>query len=139
MKTSTASLAAGCCVAVVALAISASPTAKEQSRPPESFMMQKSLHTQKVLDALMKEQYDAIVISGEAMKKMAKDTRWRRFETDDYFRHSENFETHAQAMVDSARARNLDGAMEYYMKSLRTCYDCHKYVRVDRAHGTHLK
>lgn len=139
MKTITASLAAALGVVIVTIAFAGSPSAKEQSRPPENFMMQKSIYTQKVLDALMKEQYDAIVIAGEEMKKMTKDTRWRRFETDDYFRLSENFETHAQAMVDSARAKNLDRAMDGYLKALQTCYDCHKYVRADRAHGTFLK
>lgn len=131
-------LATGLIVALSTIAITGSPSGKE-SRTPENFMKQKSLYSQAVLDALMKEQYDEIVIAGEGMKKMTRDTRWRQFGTDDYYRHSENFRIHAQAMVDSARAKNLDGAMDGYLKCLQTCYDCHKYVRLDRAHSALLK
>jgi hypothetical protein len=102
---------------------------KKRATQSDDFMREKSFHCQSVLDALMKEQFDTIVLSGEAMKKMTKDPRWSRYGTDDYFRFSEQFQVNAEAMVDAARAKNLDRSMEAYIKSVQTCYNCHRYVR----------
>lgn len=110
---------------------------KSAGEPPQvtkpaglrEFMIQKRAYSQIVLDGLMSEDYQTIVLAGENMRRMRADKRWPRMASEEYRRYSEDFENSAQAMVDSARKSNLDGCMTEYMKCLRACYNCHKYVR----------
>ena len=114
---------------VASLILFAVPPQSEKSRPLDEFMRQKRHHTQACLDALMFEDFEAIIAAGENLKRMQEDKRWGRILTDEYKRHSQELEKRAQAMVDSARTNNLDGAMEAFTRTLETCYSCHKYVR----------
>lgn len=93
------------------------------------FMVQKRAYSQIALDGLMREEYQTIIVAGENMRKMRADKRWPRLASDDYKRFSEDFEKSAQAMVDAARRKNLDGCMTAYVNCLQACYSCHKYVR----------
>ena len=81
------------------------------------------------LDGLLSEDCQAIFLAGENMRKMRADKRWQRMASEDYKRYSEDFESSAQAMVASARRKNLDGCMTECMRRLRACYNCHKCVR----------
>lgn len=123
---------ASICVAIMAIVVIATPTPREPVTQPQDFMRQKSIHSQMALDALMKEQFDIVVLAGENMKKMTKDKRWNRLETDDYFRFSETFQMQAQTMIDAARDKSADRAMEGYLRCLQTCYNCHRYVRAEK-------
>ena len=118
-------------LSATALVMSADgPPAKRKVIELNSFMAQKRAYSQIVLDGLMSEDYQTIIIAGENMRKMRSDKRWQQRPTNaDYNRYSEDFEKSAQAMIDSARRRNLDGCMTSYVKCLQACYDCHKYVR----------
>jgi hypothetical protein len=106
-----------------------SPPETVKSLTLRQFMAQKRAFSQIVLDGLMSEDYPTIILAGENMRKMRADKRWEFLASADYKRYSEDFEKSAQAMVDAARHRNLDGCMTSYTQCLQACYNCHKYVR----------
>jgi len=116
-------------LSVAAFLVPANPPETAKPLDLSEFMAQKRIHSQIVLDGLMREEYQTIILAGENMRKMRADKRWERLASEDYRRYSEDFETSAQAMVDAARRKNLDGCMTAYVKCLQACYNCHKYVR----------
>lgn len=106
---------------------------QEPAGQPDGFMSQKRLYSQIVLEGLMRGQYAVIVTWGEKMKHMSQDIRWQQFSTKEYQQQSERFQSSVRIVVNAARAKQLDVAMDAYLKSLQNCYDCHKYVR-DQQH-----
>ena len=63
---------------------------------------------------------------------MSQDNLWQQLFSEEYQQHSRTFRDNVLAMVDAAREKKLDAAIGAYAKSLQSCYDCHKYFRIEQ-------
>jgi cytochrome c556 len=105
---------------------------KNQSKRATVFMRQKLAYSQLVLEGLTLEKYDLITTYGQKMWNMAQTNLWSELLPVEYHQYSQKYRDNVLAMIDAAREKNLDGAMEAYRKSLQSCYDCHKYFRIEQ-------
>jgi hypothetical protein len=101
----------------------------EQAEPVNKFMRAKLRHCQKVLEGLTTEDYDAIARHGQAMSLLSQEAGWRVLQTPGYIRRSTAFRRSSEALIDSAREKNLDGATLKFVDVTIKCVECHKYVR----------
>ena len=95
-------------------------------------MRQKLVYSQDVLEGLTLENYDLIVTKGMKMWNMGKSNLWQVIFADEYQKQSASYRGHVMAMVEAAREQKLEAAREAYVKSLQSCYDCHKYFKVEQ-------
>jgi cytochrome c556 len=134
MKRISIVLAVLLCAAVAAI-VFAAPEEKETKKPSRRqnvFMKQKLVYSQLVLEGLTLEKYDLIITNGRKMWNMSQDNLWQQLFSEEYKKHSQTFRDNVMAMIEAAREKKLDAAMEAYTKSLRSCYECHKYFRVEQ-------
>jgi hypothetical protein len=121
------------CVAVGAiLACLLAPLALSQKpdKPDvKDFMRGKLIHMQKVLEGVTTEDYDLIRKDANQLVLLSHATEWRVLATPEYQQHSAEFRRAAQAVVDAAKKKNLDGAALAYVDMTMKCVTCHKYVR----------
>lgn len=93
------------------------------------FMQLKLAHSQKLLEAVALEDYNAIAKNAQSLSLLCEDEQWKVFQTPDYMRHSDAFRHTANAIIAAADDKNLDGAALGYVSLTLQCVQCHKYVR----------
>lgn len=104
--------------------------------PPVSnkdFMRQKLSSSQKLLEAIAVENYDAIAKHSQELSLLSLATNWQVFQTPAYVQHSSEFRRAADAIHDAAEKKNIDATALAYMDMTMKCVNCHKYVRGIRA------
>ena len=99
------------------------------NRPAKEFMRDKLELSQQVLEGLATEDYGLIVSKGTRLSAMTKDADWRLFENSAYDQQSLTFRRHVDALVKSAKNKNLDAATLAYVRMTMSCVDCHKLIR----------
>jgi hypothetical protein len=117
-------------VALWAIEVRSQP---EQVRDPaenvRTFMRVKLLQSQRVLEGLTMEDYDAIAKHSQEMSLLSQAATWQVLQTPEYRDRSTEFRRAADALTEAAKNRNLDGAALAYVDVTMKCIDCHKYVR----------
>lgn len=93
------------------------------------FMAAKLVHSQKVLEALALEDYDAIAKHSQEMSLLSQAATWNVLQTPEYLQQSTEFRRRADALTQAAKNKNLDGAAIAYVELTLKCVQCHKYVR----------
>lgn len=94
-----------------------------------AFMRQKLMHSQKLLEALALEDFEGIAKNSQAISLLSQDEIWQVLQSADYLQYSKEFRRAADAVTESGRKRNLDGAALGYVDMTLKCVQCHKYVR----------
>jgi cytochrome c556 len=125
----TRSLLIACAIALTAAGLNGLFAQSKRQRAAKEFMRDKLELSQKVLEGLATEDYDLITAKATKLSAMTQEADWRVFENPDYDQHSATFRRHADALVRSAKNKNLDGATLAYVRLTMSCVDCHKYVR----------
>jgi hypothetical protein len=127
-----------CLAAIAGLGCVLAPLALSQkSTEPnvKDFMRGKLTHMQKVLEGITTENHDLIRKEANQLILLSHATEWQVFTTREYQEHSTEFRREAQALVDAAKKKNLDGAAFSYVDTTMKCVSCHKYVRGVRMAG----
>ena len=93
------------------------------------FMRKKLDHSQKLLEAVVIEDFDAISTESQKLSLLSQEASWKVLQTEDYVQHSKEFRRAADAITQAARKKNLDGAALAYVDLTMKCVNCHKYVR----------
>lgn len=109
------------------MTIGQSPNRK--SRATKEFMRDKLELAQKILEGLANEDYDLMVAKATRLSAMSQEAGWQVFENPDYADHSATFRKNVDALIRSAKNKNLDGATLAYVRITMNCVDCHKFVR----------
>lgn len=126
-------LAAFICLQLVAVA-----TAQEKSKKPRmdeneetisKFMRAKLQHSQKLIESLATEDYEAMAKSSQEMSLLTLAESWQVLQTPDYLHESTAFRRSADAMTAAAKKKNLDGAALAYVEMTMHCVKCHKMIR----------
>lgn len=103
------------------------------SAPPDklisAFMQMKLDHAQETLEAIALNDFEGISRHAQKLSLLALDEQWMVIQTPEYRMHSDDFKRHCDAMAQSAKQENLDGATLAYMQMTMSCVNCHKYTR----------
>ncbi len=118
-------------LAVIVLLVS-STWAAEPKPPVATFMRAKLGHSQKLLEALTTEDYDAMAKESQQLSLLTLAEQWEVLQTADYQQHSREFRRTAEALTEAAKKKNLDGAAFAYVELTMKCVNCHKYIKKAR-------
>jgi hypothetical protein len=119
-------------IIVLVLAVSGVIIARGAAPKPNNvsgFMQLKLDHSKKVLEGIVKEDFDAVSKHSQQLGLLSEDSSWQVFDTPDYVRHSAEFRRTTEALTAAAKEKNIDGAALAYMDLTLKCVNCHKYVR----------
>jgi hypothetical protein len=95
----------------------------------KEFMREKLGHSQKVLEALVLEDFFTLEQRSKKLSAMTQEATWQAFQNPDYAQHSATFRRHANSLTKAAHDKDLDGATLAYVRLTMSCVDCHKLVR----------
>lgn len=93
------------------------------------FMRAKLQHSQKLIESLAVEDYEAMAKSSQEMSLLTLAAQWQVLQTADYLHESTAFRRSADAITAAAKKKNLDGAALAYVEMTMNCIKCHKLVR----------
>lgn len=124
--------------AVCFLGFSPSPgfRAAETQKPDEpkklTVMQRKLVHAQKLLAALVKDDFKQIESAADELKLCASEASWQVVKSDKYERYSNDFIRDLADLKNSAKAKNTDKSALAYVGMTLTCVKCHQYVRDEK-------
>jgi hypothetical protein len=101
----------------------------EQPRKVSDLMLAKLKHAQTVLEGVALNDFEKIRKNADELILISKAAEWRAVRSPQYELHSNEFRRAAEALVDKAKEKNLDGASLAYVEMTLCCVKCHKYVR----------
>lgn len=96
-------------------------------------MHEKLKHSQNILEGLALADYDKISENAAALVRISRRAEWLVFKTPRYEMYSNEFRRDAEALMDTAKEKNLDAAALSYVELTLTCVRCHKYAREMRS------
>ncbi len=106
--------------------------AGQESTSLRTFMRAKLKHSEKILEGLALEDYDAMAKGSQELSLLSLAATWQVFQTPEYDKQSQEFRRAADALTKAAKNKNLDEAAAAYGKMTVSCVNCHKYVRRTR-------
>jgi hypothetical protein len=101
----------------------------QQPLASRDFMRLKLSESQRILEGLVREDYDAMAKHAQDLRLLSLDASWQVLQTSEYAQQSLEFRRAAEALATAAKNRNLDGAALAYVDVTMKCVNCHKYVR----------
>lgn len=129
-------LAVALSLAVFSLAVATEPEAgKAPVNQVRTFMRQKLVHSQKVLEGLTMDDLEQVARHAQQISLLSQAATWQVLQTPEYSQRSTEFRRAVDALSEAARKRNLDGASLAYVEVTMKCISCHKYVRGVRIAG----
>lgn len=112
------------------LLVASGASAQQPVRLDRAELMRLKLtSSEKALEALTLENYEALSGHAQKLALLTLDESWHALQTMEYRRESDEFRRAADALNAAAKSKNLDGAMLAYMQVTMKCVQCHKYLR----------
>lgn len=118
-------------VAFATLVMAQSSQEKRKGKRASIFMRQKLDYCRNAIEGLTLENYTQIITNGEWMWNMSRSNVWETAYGQDYLKHSETFRDRVLKMIEAARAKDLDAARKSFGESLQSCYECHKFLKIN--------
>lgn len=106
--------------------------AQDQS-PLQTFMRKKLDASSRVLEGLAVEDYDQIRKGSAALLEMSKSELWNVLTDEDYRTFNREFRSSIRKLNEAADEKNIDSALLQWMDATKSCVECHKHVRRERA------
>lgn len=117
------------CMAITVIGAVAGLARSQEDPAPKVFMRSKLEHSQKLLENLALEDFQAMSKNSQALSLLSLAASWQVMQTPEYAQQSLEFRRAADALTEAARKKNLDGAALAYVEMTMKCVNCHKYVR----------
>jgi hypothetical protein len=95
-------------------------------------MRVKLVHSQKILEGLTIEDFDAVAKNSQALALLSLSSNWRVMQTEEYVQLSKEFRRLADNLTETAKAENLEGATLAYVILTTNCIRCHQHIREAR-------
>jgi hypothetical protein len=108
------------------------PTVDSQTVATARVMREKLAHSQKILEALLISDFGLLERESAALSRATESPGWYVLEGPEYRRQSDAFLRATRALVEAAKARDLDTAATHYTTLITTCYQCHRYMKAAR-------
>ena len=102
---------------------------RSTAQPLDTVMRQKLEHAQRVLAAIVVEDFTTVEAAATALGRLTEASGWSVLRSPEYVGHSADFLRATQALADAARQRSIDAAALEYVNVTLKCVQCHKYVR----------
>ena len=102
---------------------------KPDRKKVQELMSKKTGHSQKVLDALMKNDMAAAAQHAEELLRIRKEAAWYLVKTDVYELWSDQFAASAEKIMGAAKEKNYEVAKLGYLEMTMVCFNCHAYIR----------
>jgi hypothetical protein len=116
-------------VVVGAVLLTALPGHGDEDKKVQALMRRKLEQAQQVLAGIALADYPKIARHAEELILVSKEAEWKVLKTPRYEVFSNDFRRNAEALIKSAKERDLDDAVTAYVDMTRTCVKCHKHVR----------
>lgn len=112
------------------LAIPSSSQEKKKKREPDPLMVAKLKEAQTLLEGLALNDPAKVQRSAEELLRISKEAQFRKaLNTAKYELHANSFQRSAEAVIEKAKAKNIDGATLAYLDMTMTCVRCHQHTR----------
>lgn len=86
-------------------------------------------YAQGVLEGITTENFSLVITNALKLKSLSQGTDWRLRQSREYQRFTDDYDRAADALVRSARKKNVDGATVAYFQLTTSCITCHRYLR----------
>ena len=103
--------------------------ARTQTLATRQVMHEKLVHTQRMMEALMKGRGDGIATEADALAQLTQQPGWTVLTTPEYVRYSSAFLNALTNLAAAGHDGDFDGAAVQYAGLVMTCYQCHRYVQ----------
>jgi hypothetical protein len=98
----------------------------------EVLMEAKLSSSKKVLEGLLRRDFDAIARAAREMKRISKATAWPRPSDEVYTHFSNEFQRQCNQLESHADQLNHEAAQFTFLHLTTTCISCHEYIRDSR-------
>lgn len=99
------------------------------NQAPGKLMRTKMVHSQMVLEALLRKDFDGVARGANQMKLISEAAEWPRARDDVYEHYGAMFRRQCNQLESLAQKGNHEGATFTYLQMTTTCIQCHDYVR----------
>jgi cytochrome c556 len=100
-----------------------------QNNQVSKLMAEKLKSSQKLLEGIAIGDFDKITTSAEKLIQLSNTEEWLQLKTARYEMHSNEFRRAAEALIQKAKSKNIDGATLAFFEMTMSCVRCHQYVR----------
>lgn len=98
-----------------------------------AFMRKKLDASSKILEGITTEDSKLAMEGADALLAMSRAEIWNVIVDDDYREFNREFRASVRKLRDAAEKENFDNATLQWMDGVKSCVECHKYVRSQRA------
>jgi len=117
-------------VGVVALFSLAATSA--QGPTLDRVMREKLVHAQKILEAVVTNDWVGLETHSRELEQLTSDPRWTVLKYPEYARHSSAFVRAIQTLHRAAAQRDLEETPKAYVAMTLECVGCHRYLARER-------
>ncbi len=110
----------------------ATTAAAKDDQSLSAFMRKKLDASSKILEGITTEDSKLAVEGADALLAMSKAEIWNVIVDEDYREFNHEFRASVRKLRDAAEKGNFDNATLQWMDSVKSCVECHKYVRSQR-------
>jgi hypothetical protein len=100
-----------------------------QNNQVSKLMAEKLKSSQKLLEGIAIGDFNKITTSAEKLIQLSNTEEWMQLKTTRYELHSNEFRRAAEALIQKAKSKNIDGATLAFFEMTMSCVRCHQYVR----------
>ena len=104
------------------------PLQTEPSEPVKKLMSLKLDYMKNVMQSIIEQDFATIEHYSFRMTVLLGANDWKVIRTEEYNRHTDEFENAVEELRDSSKHRDIDESASAYMKTMLKCVQCHKYV-----------
>jgi hypothetical protein len=115
------------CSAVFVLGL-ASSTVSQEIEPVMKVMALKLDYSQKVLESIVKEEFDELEDLSFRLMVLTGTEDWKVIRTEEYNRHTADFVSAVEAFRKARDHKDIDESTKAYIDMTLSCVQCHKYV-----------
>lgn len=117
-------------LAALAVVGAASLISQEPGQEKKSTFMRLKLEpAKKILEGIALADFKMIRANSEQMRKLALDADWMVIQTEEYRKHSQEFQSSLNLISRMSDESDLDGVTLAYMQMTMRCVQCHKMLR----------
>jgi hypothetical protein len=103
-----------------------------QGPPLNNVMREKLDHTQKILEAVVTNDWIGLETHSRELERLTRDPRWIVLKYPEYARHSSGFVRAIQDLHLAAAQRDLEQTPKAYVAVTLQCVGCHRYLARER-------
>lgn len=125
-------LVAGVAATVMLSSTFVAPASAKDDQSLRAFMRKKLDASSRILEGLTTEEEFAIKEGAAALMEMSKAEMWNVIVDEDYREFNRDFRSSVRKLNEAAEKENFDNATLQWMDTVKSCIECHKYVRSQR-------